>query len=130
VNPKESSASVSRSSVVQGCTAAVRWLMGLLSLLLAVLGVGCTSLEQFVHNGFKVGPNYQRPPPPLAQNWIDARHPRVKSFPTNYSAWWAVFGDPILNGLVKIAYEQNVNLRVAGSSRKSRRPPDRTLISA
>ena len=33
---------------------------------LAFLACGCTSLSEFVHNGFKVGPNYQRPPAPLA----------------------------------------------------------------
>ena len=35
--------------------------------------------------------------------------------PADYSAWWSVFGDPVLNDLVKIAYAQNVNLRVAGT---------------
>src|SRR5260370_40964192 len=40
---------------------------------LTLLGSGCTSLREFVENGFKVGPNYQRPPAPLAPQWIDAR---------------------------------------------------------
>jgi NodT family efflux transporter outer membrane factor (OMF) lipoprotein len=66
-----------------------------------------------VQNGFKVGPNYQRPPAPLATAWIDAGNPRVKSVPADYSAWWRVFGDPVLDDLVRTAYAQNVNLRVA-----------------
>lgn len=84
------------------------------SLSLALLGSGCTSLSEFVHNGFKVGPNYERPPAPLANDWIDAENPGVKSVPADTSAWWDVFGDPVLNDLIKTAYEQNVNLRVAG----------------
>jgi NodT family efflux transporter outer membrane factor (OMF) lipoprotein len=82
---------------------------------LPLVGSGCTSFEEFLENGFKVGPNYQRPPAPLAPEWIDARNPRVKSTPADYSAWWRVFGDPVLDDLVKTAYEQNVNLRVAGT---------------
>jgi NodT family efflux transporter outer membrane factor (OMF) lipoprotein len=82
---------------------------------LALLGGGCTSPREFVHNGFQVGPNYERPPAPLESSWIDAANPRVKSAAADYSAWWSVFNDPVLNDLVKIAYEQNVNLRVAGT---------------
>jgi NodT family efflux transporter outer membrane factor (OMF) lipoprotein len=92
-------------------TSAQCWL--LLGLSLAVSG--CTSIEEFVHNGFKVGPNYQRPPAPLANDWIDAKNPQVKVGPADYSAWWKVFGDPVLDDLVRIAYEQNVNLRIAAT---------------
>jgi NodT family efflux transporter outer membrane factor (OMF) lipoprotein len=90
-----------------------RLLGALLSLTLLVSG--CTSLTEFVHNGFKVGPNYERPPAPLAPSWIDAANPQVKSVPADYSTWWAVFGDPVLDDLVRSAYAQNVNLRVAGT---------------
>jgi NodT family efflux transporter outer membrane factor (OMF) lipoprotein len=82
---------------------------------LALLACGCTSLSEFVHNGFKLGPNYERPPAPLAPAWIDAANPQVKSVPADYSAWWTVFGDPVLDDLVRTAYAQNVNLRVAGT---------------
>jgi NodT family efflux transporter outer membrane factor (OMF) lipoprotein len=84
-------------------------------LLLALPATGCTSPKEFAQNGFKVGPNYQRPPTPLAPAWIDANNPQVNSSPANYGAWWDVFGDPVLNDLVRIAYAQNVNLRVAGT---------------
>src|SRR5262245_43986621 len=57
-------------------------------LCLALLTGGCTSLTEFVHNGFKVGPNYERPPAPLAPAWIDAANPKVKSVPADNSAWW------------------------------------------
>jgi NodT family efflux transporter outer membrane factor (OMF) lipoprotein len=72
-------------------------------------------VQEFVHNGFKVGPNYQRPPAPLANAWIDSGSPRVKSAPADYSAWWAAFNDPFLNDLIQTAYEQNVSLRIAGT---------------
>src|SRR5215813_1404350 len=87
----------------------------LASLGLALSACGCTPLTEFVRNGFKVGPNYQRPPAPLAPAWIDAANPQVKSVPADYSAWWSVFADPVLDDLVRIAYAQNVNLRVAGT---------------
>ena len=53
-----------------------RWaLPGTLALSLC----GCTTLSEYVHNGFKVGPNYKRPPAPVAQHWIDAGDVRVRS---------------------------------------------------
>src|SRR5215467_3186788 len=82
---------------------------------LVLFAGGCTTLREYVQNGFKVGPNYERPPAPLANGWIDAKNPQVKSTPANYADWWRVFGDPILDDLVRIAYAQNVNLRVAGT---------------
>ncbi len=86
-----------------------------LLLCLALASSGCTSLPDFVRNGFKVGPNYERPPAPLAPAWIDAANPRVKSVPADYSAWWTAFSDPVLNDLVRTAYAQNVGLRVAAN---------------
>jgi NodT family efflux transporter outer membrane factor (OMF) lipoprotein len=83
--------------------------------LLILLANGCTSLTEFVQNGFMVGPNYQRPPAPLADAWIDAGNTKVKSTTADQSAWWKLFGDPVLDDLVQVAYAQNVNLRVAGT---------------
>lgn len=66
-------------------------------------------------NGFKVGPNYSRPPAPVASEWIDYSNPRVKSEEQQLSQWWKVFNDPTLNTLVQSAYQQNLTLRVAGA---------------
>jgi NodT family efflux transporter outer membrane factor (OMF) lipoprotein len=85
-----------------------------LLVLAALLGAGC-NLPQWVRNGFKVGPNYQRPPAPLASEWIDAKNPHVKSAPADYSTWWRVFRDPVLDDLIRTAYAQNVNLKIAGT---------------
>src|SRR5205814_2617018 len=64
-------------------------------------------------NGFKVGPNYKRPPAPVAPKLIDADDERVKSEEADHSHWWAVFNDPVLNDLVQTAYNQNLSLREA-----------------
>ncbi len=95
----------------RGQRLAPSWLM---AFSLALLG-GCTPIDQFIHNGGKVGPDYQRPPAPLASNWIDAQNPQVKSAPADYSNWWAALNDPTLNNLIKTAYEYNITLRIAGT---------------
>ncbi len=82
---------------------------------MVALQPGCTSLREYVGNGFKVGPNYLRPPAPVAGGWIDMDDPRVKSDPPTDCAWWAVFNDPVLNGLIDQAYRQNLDLRAAGA---------------
>lgn len=75
---------------------------------------GCTPLSQYVHQHFKVGPDYARPPAPVAQDWIDAADPRVKTETPDLSEWWEVFDDPALSGLMRAAYNQNLSLREAG----------------
>jgi NodT family efflux transporter outer membrane factor (OMF) lipoprotein len=83
--------------------------------LLAVLaGGGCTSPREYVHNGFKVGPNYCPPGAQVADTWIDATDKRVKTESEDLSHWWQVFNDPVLDGLVYDAYHQNLTLREAG----------------
>jgi NodT family efflux transporter outer membrane factor (OMF) lipoprotein len=75
---------------------------------------GCTTLGEYVDNCFKVGPNYRRPPAPVADRWIDANDKRVRSEETDDSYWWTVLNDPTLNDLVQSAYRQNLTLREAG----------------
>src|SRR5271166_1726170 len=84
-------------------------------LVAALLDCGCmmTGPGQWIHNGFKVGPNYCRPPAPVAAEWIQANDPSVQNH--HLQDWWQVFGDPTLDGLIVTAYEQNPNLRVAGT---------------
>src|SRR5262249_8462132 len=65
-------------------------------------------------NGFKVGPNFQKPPAPVAQHWIDADDVRIRSEEGDLSHWWSVFNDPVLDELVRAAYGQNLSLREAG----------------
>jgi outer membrane protein TolC len=79
-----------------------------------LLNSGC-HLPEWVHNGFKVGPNYCRPRAPAASEWIDYRDPRVKSEEKPLSEWWRVFNDPALDALIEMAYQQNISLREAGA---------------
>src|SRR6516164_119434 len=90
-----------------------RWLAATLAA--ATLSLpGCTTLSDYIHNGFKVGPSYGRPPAPVAEHWIDANDKRVRSETEDDSHWWTVFNDPVLNELVQTAYGQNLTLRQAG----------------
>lgn len=86
---------------------------GLLSGVIVLAICGC-NVTEYVQNGFKVGPNYRRPPAPVAQRWIDADDQRVHSEATDDSQWWTVFNDQTLNDLVQTAYRQNLTLREAG----------------
>ena len=70
------------------------------TLLATLLGSGC-SLRQWVDNGFKVGPNYCKPPAPVASEWIDYGDPRVKSEKPDLAEWWRVFRDPALDALIE-----------------------------
>jgi NodT family efflux transporter outer membrane factor (OMF) lipoprotein len=82
--------------------------------LLSLLACGC-SISEWVHNGFRVGPDYVCPPvSEVADHWIDDDDERVIPCPPDYPDWWSVFQDPILNSLIFSAYEQNLSLREAG----------------
>jgi len=76
---------------------------------------GCTSLHQWWHQGFKVGPNYSRPAAPTPADWLDSDDARLKNEPVQDCAWWQVFDDPRLNGVVETAYAQNLDLLTAGT---------------
>lgn len=80
----------------------------------SVFLTGCTAIKDYVHHGFKVGPNYGRPPAPVAADWIDAHDVRVRRESEDAARWWMVFGDPALDSLVATAYAQNLTLREAG----------------
>jgi NodT family efflux transporter outer membrane factor (OMF) lipoprotein len=80
-----------------------------------MLSSGCTSCEEWVHNGFKVGPNYQKPPAPVASEWIDSKALGVNVATQDLKCWWSAFNDPKLNALIAQAYQQNLTLRSAGT---------------
>src|SRR5271157_548041 len=93
-----------------------RWL-GVAALVAVVLfNSGCgitTGPQQWIRNGFKVGPDYSRPPAPVAEEWIHAADPAVHD--RHLQDWWEVFQDPTLDSLILTAYERNPNLRIAGT---------------
>ena len=90
------------------------WLGCILGLVCLATGSGCANLNAWVKNGFKVGPHYGRPCAPIAGDWIDAGNPQLSPAPPDHDAWWTTFNDPVLNGLVATAHEQNFTLREAG----------------
>jgi len=61
-----------------------------------------------------VGPEYYRPPAPVADEWIDTEDPRVSSEEADHSHWWTHFNDPTLDQLVQTAVQQNLTLQEAG----------------
>ena len=77
-------------------------LMGLLMLMLVMSG--CTM----------VGPDYVKPEAPEPEKWLESTDPKIQSKETDFSDWWAVFSDPILNDLIQAAYQQNLPLQIAG----------------
>jgi outer membrane protein TolC len=91
----------------------LRWLgvAGLAGATLVNSGCITTGLMDYVHNGFKVGPNYCQPPAPVAEEWIQAKDSRTQGPPPRDGNWWEVFQDPILNSLIVRAYQQNPSLR-------------------
>jgi NodT family efflux transporter outer membrane factor (OMF) lipoprotein len=82
--------------------------------MIGFLTSGCTPLADYVRNGFEVGPEYGRPPAPVADDWIDTTDKRIRKDSDDLSQWWTVFNDPVLNSLVGSAYGQNISLRQAG----------------
>ena len=79
-----------------------RSLAGLL--VLALLFAGCTM----------VGPDYVKPTAQEPEEWIEKDDPKIKSVPADFSTWWTVFSDPVLDTLIEKAYQQNLPLQIAG----------------
>ncbi len=71
--------------------------------------------------GCLVGPDFAEPPAPVASKWLESSDPSVISAPLVPAGeradwdWWAVFHDPVLDRLIRTAYEQNLSLVSAGT---------------
>ncbi len=94
-----------RSLSTAGCAVAV----------LLMSGCVATGPMTWIQNGFKVGPNYGRPPAPVAPEWIEANDARVQGRQLRDGDWWNVFGDSRLTTLIHTAYQQNPSLRAVGT---------------
>ena len=68
----------------------------------------------FIAGGCAVGPDYIKPSAPEPEQWLEQEDPRVQSETEDYSKWWKVFNDPVLDTLIEKAYQQNPTLRIAG----------------
>lgn len=84
------------------CNSTATALLGLLMVMLVFCG--CTM----------VGPDYVKPEAPEPEKWLESTDPKIQSRETDFSEWWAVFNDPILNDLIQAAYQQNLPLQISG----------------
>lgn len=79
-----------------------------------LFAAGCmTSFREWIHNGFKVGPNYGPPGAEVGEAFLDSSEPGISAGSADYVEWWTVFNDPTLNELVRTAYEENLPLKIA-----------------
>ena len=67
----------------------------------------------FLH-GCMAGPNFVRPQATVSPDWLEAGDPRVKTEPLEYTGWWRLFDDPVLDRLIDRAYRENLSLQIAG----------------
>jgi multidrug efflux system outer membrane protein len=72
----------------------------LVALSLALLAAGCA-----------LGPNYKRPTVPVPPTWRDLPTTEAESLAN--TPWWEVFDDPQLQELVRIALQENKDLKIA-----------------
>jgi NodT family efflux transporter outer membrane factor (OMF) lipoprotein len=90
--------------------------LGLVGLaFLAVTPAGCTPLKQWIHNGLKVGPNFEDPPAVVAESWIDATDLRLSPVTVADTAWWEIFQDPAVPLLIETAYRENLDLKTVAT---------------
>ena len=61
-----------------------------------------------------VGPDFVKPEAPLRDDWTEIQAPGLSDGQTDYSNWWRVFDDRVLDNLVESAYRQNLPLQIAG----------------
>ncbi len=73
-------------------------------IVLALLFSGCSL----------VGPDYVKPPAQEPKQWLESTDPKIESKEADFSDWWTVFSDPVLNDLIQAAYQQNLPLQIAG----------------
>ena len=68
----------------------------------------------FLVSGCMVGPDFVKPDVQVEEGWLQQPNQRIKSEPADFSEWWSVFNDPVLDNLIEIASRQNLDLLNAG----------------
>ena len=61
-----------------------------------------------------VGPEFIRPDVDLPPSWRDAERLNLDTSPAELADWWRTLDDPVLDELIRLAIENNNNLRIAG----------------
>lgn len=62
----------------------------------------------------KVGPDFTPPAASVADSWLGTQDPELTVKSDQYTDWWTVFKDPVLDSLISEAHRQNLGLQVAG----------------
>jgi len=81
-----------------------RYAIGALMALATLLAGGCAM----------IGPDFTPPGADIESEWTDDTTTGIKKEHADYSQWWKVFNDPVLDSLVATAYKQNLSLQIAG----------------
>jgi NodT family efflux transporter outer membrane factor (OMF) lipoprotein len=63
----------------------------------------------------KVGPDFTPPSAEVADKWLEAGDPAVRTQGKDYENWWTVYHDPSLDRLIYLAYHENLTLMAAGT---------------
>ena len=71
------------------------------------------SLLFFSLAGCMVGPNFRHPETPVEQDWIYSQNSHIDEDPPSIT-WWRVFQDPLLEELIISAYQNNLDVQIAG----------------
>lgn len=79
-----------------------------------VLAAPAALIAALTPTGCMVGPDYVPPEATVADAWLESSDPRLSTAASDHAAWWKSFEDPVLDGLVQRAYEQNLDLLEAG----------------
>ena len=72
------------------------------------------SLSVVLTAGCLVGPNYSTPKSDVAPQYLPSSVVAPQPLNAADAYWWRVFNDPVLDGLVEAAYENNLTLQLAG----------------
>ena len=75
---------------------------------------GLIALSLLISGCTMVGPDYVKPTAKEPKQWLESADSKIESKEADFSDWWTVFNDPILNDLIQAAYRQNLPLQIAG----------------
>ena len=75
---------------------------------------GILAATLFLNGCTTLGPDFERPDAQVEETWLEQQQPAVEAVDADYSQWWTVFDDTVLNALIDTAYQQNLPLQVAG----------------
>lgn len=64
--------------------------------------------------GCLVGPNYQTPKSDVAPQYLPRPAASLKPLNAADAYWWRTLNDPVLDGLVEAAFQNNLTLQIAG----------------